>query len=424
MPASVRTFGVIVGLTGTSLVAFGSVASAAPAPVTVTMAEPFQGGAIVVERTAGETTGQPDRWRMNQDIWLQNTGAATLVLDEITISYSGGSDPADITVGAATFNAIADDPMNLNQIPVGATSRLRVPEERVHAFPIADSVSVSITFVGFDPVVVTRDLAEYIGDGPLGSLAFPSAAKDLAPGEYWAHGTGHQLRDHHRNQFWERFAEDWGVVRWDGAAWTEFTDDPVLLGNSNWNDDYLIWGKGLYVSVPGEIVACANGHADDSFPSEDVAGVGDYGNFVWIDTGDTLVLVRPHPNGHDAGVDLPGRREPGVTEPEPSDAGARRSVRRPRRQLGQHVQLALARRRPTHRRRPGSPAALPQRPGRQQPGVRPEREPTAVERRRRRRGRRWRTRRPGSACSRCPIRERMSPARSWRRRIPSRPARN
>ena len=102
MPASVRTFGVIVGLTGTSLVAFGSVASAAPAPVTVTMAEPFQGGAILVERTAGETTGQPDRWRMNQDIWLQNTGAATLVLDEITISYSGGSDPADITVAAAS----------------------------------------------------------------------------------------------------------------------------------------------------------------------------------------------------------------------------------------------------------------------------------------------------------------------------------
>ena len=61
---------------------------------------------------------------MNQDIWLQNTGAATLVLDEITISYSGGSDPADITVAAATFDAIADDPMNLNQIPAGATSRV------------------------------------------------------------------------------------------------------------------------------------------------------------------------------------------------------------------------------------------------------------------------------------------------------------
>ena len=261
-----------------------------------------------------------------------------------------------------------------------------MPEERVHAFPIADSVSVSITFVGFDPVVVTRDLAEYIGDGPLGSLAFPSAAKDLAPGEYWAHGTGHQLRDHHRNQFWERFAEDWGVRRWDGAAWTEFTDDPVLLGNGNWNDDYLIWGKGLYVSVPGEIVACANGHADDSFPSEDVAGVGDYGNFVWIDTGDALVLYAHIQFGTMPDVDLPRRREPGVAEPEPTDAGARRSVRRPRRQLRQHLRPAPARRRPAHRRRPGSPAALPQRPGREQPGLRPELGPAAVERRRRRRG--------------------------------------
>ncbi|HEY3484305.1 MAG TPA: M23 family metallopeptidase, partial [Ilumatobacteraceae bacterium] len=290
MSAHLRTLGTIVGLAGSSFLVIAGTAHAAPPPVTVTMAEPFQGGAIVVERTAGETTGQLDRWRMNQDIWLQNTGPDTLVLDSVTITYTGGSDPADITVPAASFDAIGDDPMNLNQIPAGATSRLKVPEERVHAFPIADSVSVSIRFVGFDPIVVTRDLDEYIGDGPLGSLAFPSAAKDLAPGEYWAHGTGHQLRDHHRNQFWERFAEDWGVWRWDGAAWTDKTADPALLGNSDWNDDYLIWGKGLYVAVPGEIVACANGHADDSFPSEDVAGVGDYGNFVQVDTGTARIL--------------------------------------------------------------------------------------------------------------------------------------
>src|SRR5262245_29930787 len=178
MSAHVRAFLVIGGLVGGSLVAFGTTAHAVAAPVTVTMAEPFQGGAIVVERTAGETTGQPDRWRMNQDIWLQNNGGSTLVLDSITIAYNGGSDPADITVAAASFDAIADDPMNINQTPAGATSRLRVPEERVHPFPIADSVDVSITFVGFDPIVVTRDLAEFTGDGPLGSLAFPSAAKD------------------------------------------------------------------------------------------------------------------------------------------------------------------------------------------------------------------------------------------------------
>src|SRR5262245_66584253 len=116
MSAHVRAFLVIGGLVGGSLVAFGTTAHAVAAPVTVTMAEPFQSGAIVVERTAGETTGQPDRWRMNQDIWLQNTGPATLVLDEITISYSGGSDPADITVPAASFHAIAHDPINLNQI--------------------------------------------------------------------------------------------------------------------------------------------------------------------------------------------------------------------------------------------------------------------------------------------------------------------
>ena len=290
MKPNARRTGIVAAVVAALVLANAPIAGAVPPPVSVVMAEPFQGGAIVVERTAGETTGAPDGWRMNQDIWLQNTGAATLVLDEITIAYAGGSDPADVTVAAASFNAIADDPMNLNQIPASDTSRVRVPEERVHAFPIAGSVSVSIVFDGFDPIVVTRDLDEYIGDGPLGSLAFPSAAKDLAPGEYWAHGSGHQLRDHHRNQWWERFAEDWSVRRWDGAAWVQKTDDAGLLGNADWNDDYLIWGKGLYVPVAGEIIACANGHPDDPTPGEDVAGVGDYGNFVWIDMGAARVL--------------------------------------------------------------------------------------------------------------------------------------
>jgi hypothetical protein len=157
MKALARRMEAIAAFVVVLVLAITPPAGAVPPPVSVVMAEPFQGGAIVVERTAGETAGQPDRWRMNQDIWLQNTGGSTLVLDEITIAYSGGSDPPDITVPAASFNAIADDPMNLNQIPAGDTSRVRVPEERVHAFPVANSVSVSITFDGFDPIVVSRD---------------------------------------------------------------------------------------------------------------------------------------------------------------------------------------------------------------------------------------------------------------------------
>ncbi|MGH2711994.1 MAG: hypothetical protein ACRDH9_12430 [Actinomycetota bacterium] len=275
-------------------------ASAAQPPLTVDMAEPSEGGAILVERTAGETTGQPDGWRMNQDIWVTNTGPDELILEKVDISYTGGSDPADVSVDVAAFQTLtgfyviapnADEGWPGNTVPVGTQQRIRVPEERVHPYAIADSVTVELTFAGFDPVVVTMGLAEYVGDSPLGSLAFPGAAKDLAPGEYWTHGTGHQLRDHHRNQFWERHAEDWGVSRWDGIQWVGKTDDPVLLGNGDWNDDYLIWGKGLYATAPGEIVRCANGHPDDSSPGADMPGVGDYGNFVWIDIGDSLVLT-------------------------------------------------------------------------------------------------------------------------------------
>ena len=278
-------------------------ASAAPPPVSMVTPEPFQGGAIVVERTAGETTGAPDGWRMNQDIWLTNTSGDELVLTQVDITYEGGSDPADVPVDVDAFHTltgfwtIAPDPGSGNTIPAGETQRLKVPEERVHAFPIADTVSVAITFDGFDPLVVTNPLDEYIGEGSLPSLAFPSAAKDLAPGEYWTHGTGHQLRDHHRNQFWERFGEDWGVSRWDGDSWEGKTDDPLLLGNMNWNDDYLIWGKGLYAPTHAEVFMCANGHPDDSFANEDVDGVGDYGNFVWMDVGGSRVLYAHIQNG-------------------------------------------------------------------------------------------------------------------------------
>ena len=148
MSPHLRRCAAAFGLACTALtVLVASPARAVPAPVTVTMAEPNAGpNTIFVERTAGETTGAADTWRMNQDIWLRNDGASSLVLESITIAYTGGSDPADITVNAASFDAIADagDMAPDNQIPAGATRRLKVPEERVHDFPIATSVTVSI----------------------------------------------------------------------------------------------------------------------------------------------------------------------------------------------------------------------------------------------------------------------------------------
>src|SRR5688500_7518523 len=81
-------------------------ASAVPAPVTVDMAEPADSGDILVERTNGETTGDPDRWRMNQDIWVTNTGPDELVLETVDISYAGGSDPSDVSVDVAAFQTL------------------------------------------------------------------------------------------------------------------------------------------------------------------------------------------------------------------------------------------------------------------------------------------------------------------------------
>jgi uncharacterized repeat protein (TIGR01451 family) len=272
-------------MAATALIA--SLAWAVPAraeapPIEIERGDPYQSPAVVVERTAGQTAGEPDVWRMNMDILFVNLGMEDLVLEEVTVRYAGGSNPSDLVVDAAQLKQdtglsilpqLSDGDGNVtaagNVSPAGEKRRLIVPEHRVLPFPVPYAVTVEILFEGYsDPFVHTWPLKEYESDSDLGSLNFPGAARDLPPGQYWAMGNAHTLYMHHRVNNAERFAEDSVVVRWDAInnTWTPYTDDPVKLLNMDENDDALIWGMPLYSAVTGRVEWCANGYPDNPDP--------------------------------------------------------------------------------------------------------------------------------------------------------------
>ena len=271
-------------------------AQAAPPPLAVLGFQPVVGGSIVVERTAGEFGGDPEGWRMNMDVYLENNGPGDLTLTDVVVAYDGGSDPADIVLDAATYNAntgrwiLADIPafgLTGNVVDGGEDFRVaNVPEERVNPFPVPDTVTVDLFFDGFtDPITVSGPLAEYVNPSPLGSYAFPSGAKDLPAGQYWYHGRSHTFASGHRAAINQRFAEDWGIARWDGSGWNNL----VPGGDPTVNADYLIWGKPLYAVADGQVVRCANG-----FPENPTAGtkqpgvtsdpptIPPGGNHIWL----------------------------------------------------------------------------------------------------------------------------------------------
>ena len=267
---------------------------AAPPPISLDEIEPVIGGSIVVERTEGRFGGDPDRWRMNMDIFISNTHPSDdLLLTDVFISYQGGSDPPDVVFNVATYYAdtgrwimpdIPEKNIIGNQIDAEETWRLvNVPEENVHPFPVPNSVTVELFFDGFsDPFSVTATLAEYVSPLSLGSYAFPGAAKDLPDGQYWTNDRSHTFSSHHRT--YQRFAEDWGIRRWDGSTWTALKPSP---SDPELNEDGLIWDKPIYAIADGQVVVCANGHPDNPRPGVIDPGVdsGDIppgGNHLWI----------------------------------------------------------------------------------------------------------------------------------------------
>ena len=58
-------------------------------PLSVTAVEPLVGGKVVVERVAAGDAGQDERWRLNLDVWVRNSGSSAATLKRIAVGYPG-----------------------------------------------------------------------------------------------------------------------------------------------------------------------------------------------------------------------------------------------------------------------------------------------------------------------------------------------
>ncbi len=246
-------------------------------PAIVTGVGPTEDGAVPVQRSAGPVAGQPDGWRMNVNMTLENLSSSEdLVLYRVVIAYEGGSNPDDLEVFTSP-DAVhpwaipriprdpdddddADEVLPPETILAERRRTAQIPEDRVMPFPLPDQVTVQFWFDGYDlPVSETRALIEYVPPG--GVDAFPFAAKDLEPGEYVGTGQNHPVGSNHRGSVTQRHAYDFNFRRWDGGAWV--TRD----GPSDENESYFIWDRPVYTIADGVILRCFRG-VPDNVPGE------------------------------------------------------------------------------------------------------------------------------------------------------------
>src|SRR5262245_58504299 len=226
-------------------------------PLSVTGVEPFVGGKVVVERVAAGDASQEERWRLNLDVWVKNSGTSTATLNRVVVGYPG----APVTVTETTYGlAIAG----------GKSAKIQVPENRVLPFPVAPSISVRLEF-DRQTLIVNRSLAEHRGPVAGGGYLFPGKRADLPDGWYWADGQSHIPGSNHRASYSQRFAYDFVVRRWDGKHWT--SRKAGTKGNANENS--LIWGLPVHAMADGWILRCGRSKADNE-PGKKTSGAGNF----------------------------------------------------------------------------------------------------------------------------------------------------
>ena len=226
-------------------------------PLSVTGVEPLIGGKVVVERVAAGDAGQDERWRVNLDVWVKNSGAGTATLKRIVVAYPG----APVTVTETNYGLT---------IAAGKSAKIQVPENRVLPFPVAPSISVRLEF-DRQTLFVNRSLAEHRNPVAGGAYLFPGKRADLPDGWYWTDGQSHVAGSNHRSSSSQRFAYDFVVRRWDGKQWT--SRKAGATGNRNENS--LIWGLPVYAMADGWILRCGRSKADNE-PGEKTSGAGNF----------------------------------------------------------------------------------------------------------------------------------------------------
>ena len=226
-------------------------------PLSVTAVEPLVGGKVVVERVAAGDAGQDERWRLNLDVWVRNSGTATAKLSRIVVGYPG----APVTTTETNYGLT---------IAPGKSAKIQIPENRVLPFPVAPSISVRLEFDG-QTLFVNRSLAEHRNPVAGGAYLFPGKRADLPDGWYWTDGQSHVTGSNHRSSSSQRFAYDFVVRRWNGTQWTS----RKAGASGNRNENSLIWGLPVYAMADGWILRCGRSKADN-MPGEKTGGAGNF----------------------------------------------------------------------------------------------------------------------------------------------------
>ena len=311
-------------------------------PLAVTAVEPLVGGKVVVERVAAGDAGQDERWRVNLDVWVRNSGTATARLTRIVVGYPG----APVTTTETGYELT---------IASGKSAKIQVPESRLLPFPVAPSISVRLEF-DRQTLFVNRALAEHRNPVAGGGYLFPGKRADLPDGWYWTDGQSHVTGSNHRSSSTQRFAYDFVVRRWDGKQWTR----RKAGASGNRNENSLIWDLPVYAMADGWILRCGRSQADN-VPGKKTSGAGNFLRIVHA-TGEVALYAHMRKDSIPATL-CP---KPAVNASESTavrvNAGQFLGPRRQHRPVRRAASPRPRRHDRRDGRRPGSPAPLPEHP--------------------------------------------------------------
>jgi hypothetical protein len=235
--------------------------------------EPVEGGNLVYAPLAPPTAGAPSQAQLALKVLIENTGADTLHVTGVQLSFSGG--PAVATTLL---------PATLDVAPSTTSAWLMAPPYVLLPQPAPSSITIAVLATGAPIATATLPLAAHANPGPGGSFPFPARAGDLRPGEYWtarsaahaAAGDGSQM-----------FAYDMGVVAWNGVAWI----DRLPGTDGTRNEHFRIWGKPIYAMAAGTVVDFRNDIPTNPTPGSDLSPPQPVeGNHFYLQHGSELVL--------------------------------------------------------------------------------------------------------------------------------------
>ncbi|KRB73912.1 hypothetical protein ASE01_18070 [Nocardioides sp. Root190] len=228
-------------------------AHAVAAPVTITQVQPVNPSAtnqVYVERVAPRYAGDAAGWRLNMDMRVNNTHTSSVTLSSVQVSYPGSS------ITAQTFSLATSIPRSGLD---GSNHFLKVPDNRINAFPVPATVRIQLNFSGYDAKVFTRSLVEYVNKTPSGGYRFPAST---VSGGRWRNTVGHDVGSHHRGVHNQRYAYDLDVVKWNGSTWSH--TKPGTTDATDVNTDHYSFGLPIYAMADGTIRKCRRDQADNT----------------------------------------------------------------------------------------------------------------------------------------------------------------